>query len=338
MAFCAWLASGCASRKTRPTSPVVESAHPSATETQQAAANDPDLVRIALGKQTALVLVDVEGAASLISTRDAFLRDLTPIDRQVRTGLTTVVDEAAYLAHARAQVRAFEPAQIEKIKTVAAKVGPLLTALDLERWLPREILLVQTTGAEEGFPASFDLSYTRSGVIYVNTRGLQVLSRYLLLHELFHVLTTQQPQLRDALYAAIGFTRVERPRLPETFEPLRLTLPEVPQALHYAIKVQHEGQDVRAVPVCVANEPYTGGSMVDVASSRWAVLDERGTVRSLVDISELSGLMEQVGSNTTALSGPEEMLAENFVLLVLGDPVRTPEIITRMRAILDARH
>ena len=75
--------------------------------------------------------------------------------------------------------------------------------------------------------------------------------------------------------------------------------------------------------------------MIDVATSRWAILNDDGTVRLLAAIEELELLIEQVGQNTGALSGPEEILAENFMLLVLGTPApRSPEVTARIRAIL----
>ncbi len=294
-------------------------------------------VRVALGERTSLLLLDVQSAADEISTRDAFLRNLTLLDRQVRMGVVTELDEADFTDHARAQVRAFEPAQIEKLTKVAAQVGALLDALDLARWLPREIKVVQTTGLEEGFPEAFDLSYTRAGIIYVNTRALQLFSRQLLLHELFHVLATRNEAQREELYAAIGFTKIAPPRFSDAQNLLRMTLPEVPQVPVHAIVVRYAGESVRTVPVVMASKPYDGGTMVDVATSRWAILDADGTVRSMAEIAELEQLLEQVGRNTSSLSGPEELLAENFVLLVLGEPEpRSPEVIERMRAILNA--
>jgi len=50
---------------------------------------------------------------------------------------------------------------------------------------------------------------------------------------------------------------------------------------------------------------------------------------------ELGGLVEQVGLNAPLKSGPEEILGENFVMLVLGTTPRSPEVIERMRAVLD---
>ncbi len=336
----AWLSCGLGCASHRPVAAPVMRAPTQQQPLQSAPPADVPValaawVRVALGERTTLLLLDVDSAAEQIATRDDFMRGLTLLDRQVRMKVVSNVDEAAFVTHARAQVRAFKPKQIAKLTKVAAEVGALLQAQDLARWLPREIKLVQTTGVEEGFPPAFDLSYTRAGVIYINSRALQLLSRQLLIHELFHILTTNHPAQREALFAAIGFSKIEAPQFPKELAGLSLTLPEVPQGARHAIRVRYKGESVLAVPLCVLMEPYAGAEMYEVAASRWAILDKHGIVRSLAEVGELEQLFEQVGKNTTALSGPDEILAENFVMLVLGtDKAASPEVLTRMRAIL----
>jgi hypothetical protein len=57
----------------------------------------------------------------------------------------------------------------------------------------------------------------------------------------------------------------------------------------------------------------------------------------LVEVEAVEGFFEQIGRNTGYIIHPEEILADNFVLLVLGrttPPVPNPEIPEEMRAIL----
>ncbi len=292
--------------------------------------------QVSLGPGHGLVLLEPAAASERVARADAFFRALTPLDRRLRLGVETPVDGATFVRHVRAQVRPFEPAHVDKLARVAGQVGAALSALGLLRWLPEAVQLVHTTGAEEGLPTDFDLSYTRDGVIYVNTRALAVLSQQLLLHELFHVLCAAHPAQRDALYASIGFARVARVDLTQRFEPLRLATPEVPRAEH-GIRVRHAGSAVLAVPMSAAIDGAPGGSMFDVEGTRWALVGDGGRVTALVDASALDGLTEQVGRNTPVGLGPEEILAENFVLFALGVArLPSPEVIARMRAILVA--
>ena len=51
---------------------------------------------------------------------------------------------------------------------------------------------------------------------------------------------------------------------------------------------------------------------------------------------ELSGFFEQVGRNTEYIIHPEEILAENFALLILGKQnLPSPEIVEKMRRVLE---
>jgi hypothetical protein len=55
----------------------------------------------------------------------------------------------------------------------------------------------------------------------------------------------------------------------------------------------------------------------------------------LYSFKELSGFIEQVGKNTNYIIHPEEILADNFKLLIKGDSnVLSPEIIERLREAL----
>jgi len=293
----------------------------------------PALVRLPLCAGHELVLLDEPSAAALISTRDAYIAAMTPLDRRLRAGKKAPVDDAAYLAFAREQARGFTPAQIEKLKGVASQVGDVLDALGFARWLPAEIQLGQTTGAEEGLSPSFDLSYTRSGVIYVNARAIDLLSRQLLLHELFHVMAATHPALRDALYRALGFEKVNVVDYPPEIEGVRMTMPEVLRA-EYGIRVTHAGMPVLAIPIAASSVLEPQQPMIDVLMTRWVIVDQRGAAVALATEGELGGLAEQVGLNAPVQSGPEEILAENFVTLVLGTTPRSPDVIARMRALL----
>jgi hypothetical protein len=49
-----------------------------------------------------------------------------------------------------------------------------------------------------------------------------------------------------------------------------------------------------------------------------------------------SGFFEQVGRNTDYLIHPEEILADNFALLVVGDKrIVSPEVINRIKKVLE---
>jgi hypothetical protein len=60
-----------------------------------------------------------------------------------------------------------------------------------------------------------------------------------------------------------------------------------------------------------------------------------GSSPKVVGVERLSGFMEQIGRNTNYIIHPEEILADNFALLVLGEQkVPSPEIPQRMKEVL----
>lgn len=292
------------------------------------------LPRVALDATHHLVLLDVDAARARILANDAFMQNLTPLDRQVRMGKSTPVTHAEFVDYVAAQVRAFQPAQIEKLAVMTERVGAALNELGLMDLVPAEIEVVQTSGAEEGFGPIFDLSYTRNHVMYINTRALALISRQLLLHELLHVMCSERPALQERLFASLGFLPVGAPSLRPEHAAIRLTMPENATPRH-ALRARFEGHSVLAMPLTFVPEPYTSGGMVDVSVSLWGILGPHNDVTALVPIEKLEGWEEQLGKNTQMLASPEEVLAENFVLLVLGKPEPpSPEILTRMLAVL----
>lgn len=56
----------------------------------------------------------------------------------------------------------------------------------------------------------------------------------------------------------------------------------------------------------------------------------------LLDVRQVRGFYEQVGRNTNYIIHPEEILADNFSLLLLGKTkVRSPEIQQKIAAVLN---
>ena len=77
--------------------------------------------------------------------------------------------------------------------------------------------MIKTTGREEG-----NAAYCRGKAIVLPASKLQLppnrLQR-LLMHELFHLLSRQDPQLRKQLYGIVGFTPCDPIALPASMCP-----------------------------------------------------------------------------------------------------------------------
>lgn len=312
-----------------------------ASETRRASARD-DATHIPIDAHTSLFLVDVERGRELIGRRDRFVANLSDLDRRIRMGTTEPVSEADLLAHFQAQVRPFQPEHAEHMRRAAEVIAQHLAREKINLRLPPEIPVVLTSGHEEAGDR-VGVAYTREGVIYLNERALTEPPTYLLSHELFHVYSHHHPVEREELYEAIGFRRLKGPVVwPPSVEARRVTNPDSPQTEH-AILVRYEGHEVLAAYVCLLDEDIDDPTtLFDRVSTYYAVLNANGTNATrpgddvvLANYHHLEGFFEQVGYNTGYLAGPEEILADNFELLLQNpERARTPALLTRLRQVM----
>ena len=298
-----------------------------------------DGMRIPIDAQAAFLLADVESARTLIARKDGFVTGMSELDRQARLGKSGPVSEDELLTHFKAQVRAFAPQQVERMREAAKAIGAALAREHIVLDLPGDVVVVLTSGFEEA-GVQVGVAYTREGVIYLNERALEEVPTYLLSHELFHVYGHYHPDTREKLYEAIGFMPLgKRIAWPEPIEARRVSSPDSPFAEH-AIRVRYQGKEKLAVYVCLADgKEATGPSLFDQASTYYALLDpseasaeKLGADVELANYHSFEGFFEQVGYNTGYLAGPEEILADNFeMLLEHPERARTPELLARMR-------
>ena len=142
-----------------------------------------------------------------------------------------------------ASQRTAEPTNLKEFLDFAAGAGRRWTATEEANWkalvdklsdamrglnlhLPN-IYLVKTSGEEE-----FDAAYTRRNVIMLlqSMTSLPTTDSrrayFLLAHETFHILSRMDSQLRDDLYALLGFETVYGFEYPAELEERRISNPD----------------------------------------------------------------------------------------------------------------
>ena len=284
-------------------------------------------------------------ARALLTTRDDFVERMSPFDRAARLKTDQDVTEQQYLDFVGAQARDWSDAERQKIERAIAAIQPRLAEFNLP--LPKQIDLVRTTGQEEG--GAF---YTRGGAIMFPTRRLarddEARLRKTFCHELFHVLSRHAPELREKLYAAIGYEPCGEVPFPAELADRKLTNPDAPRNDH-AIKLKIEEVEHWAVPILYARTPRydvnRGGEFFDYLEFRFLVVDrdESGAATPvtengqplLAQPAEVGNLFEQIGRNTQYIIHPEEVLADNFAMLILNEPnPPSPEILLKLEKVL----
>jgi hypothetical protein len=287
--------------------------------------------------ETTFKFANINEGREVLTARDDFVERLSPFDRAARMKKEGEVSDTDYLAFVGDNVMEWKPEEQEKVAAAFASVREKLLAYDLP--LPAEILFIKTTGTEEG-----NAAYTRANAIVFPEEKLagepHQLQR-LLCHELFHVLSRADDGFREKLYATIGFEKCDEVQLPQALATRKITNPDAPRNDH-AIRVNVDGASRWAVPVLIATSPYNaerGGEFFDYLELKFLLLNDQKKLDpesvELVDRRELGEFFEQVGRNTGYIIHPEEILADNFALLVLPQgELPSPEIVERMETVL----
>jgi hypothetical protein len=299
---------------------------------------------VALGNTTAHFATPSEGR-QILTTKDEFIQRLSPFDRSARMKTDKTVSEDAFLQFVGRNVIDWTKEEMQTMEAALEAIPPLLRDLPLS--LPQSVQFIKTTGEEEG-----NAAYTRATAIVIPQSELGKSKedlKKLICHELFHILSRQNPELREKLYAIIGFTRCNEIALLPELQRRKITNPDAPRNDHF-IRLKINGQESLVVPVLLSSvETYDvkrGGEFFAYLQFQFLVVEKasastdfkavtEGSSPRLVGPSDVSGFMEQIGNNTQYIIHPEEILADNFALLILGEQkVPSPEIPRKMREVL----
>lgn len=300
---------------------------------------------VQFGSNTVVHFASVSEGRKVLTAKDEFVRHSSPFDRAARLKTDKPVSEDEYLAFVGKSVIKWTAEETQQVEAALKKIQPLLQAWPLA--FPATMQMIKTTGAEEG-----NAAYTRGTAIMIPKAELAKAQNdlaKLICHELFHILSRQNPELREELYGIIGFVRCNDLEFPRELASRKITNPDAPLNDHF-IRLEIEGQKRPAIPVLLSRaETYDVGSgeeffayldfkflvvEAEAGSAHVQVVRENSAPK-LVSPGAVSGFLEQVGRNTEYLIHPEEILAENFALLILGEQnVKSPEVLQKMKIVL----
>lgn len=302
-------------------------------------AAEPTEVR--LSERTVIRFASPEEGREAIAKPDAFTAALSKFDLQCRLKTDQELKTADLLKLYADNVTAWPEEEVALVTTAIEFVRGRIADFKIPQ--PTTILLIRTTGKEEAGAA-----YCRGPAIVLpanmirqSEAGLQ----RLLAHELFHVLSTQNPQLRRDLYALIGFRLVEPITLPAAIRDKAITNPDAPQ-LDAIIELTLANEErVFAAPILIASvdkyDATAGKSLfaylqfkllvVAEKDGQWQAVEQDGGPR-LLEPRGLESYAKQIGKNTSYIIHPDEILADNFAHLVMQTAkLPTPEIVANMR-------
>lgn len=279
-----------------------------------------------------------EEGRKLITQRDSYIDNLTQQDLNLRCDKRdATLDDYLKLC---------EEAVLDFTEKEEAQLSLLLCEIDSElkrrgMVLPsiEQVNLVKTTGMEENDA----YGYTRGKTIYINQKTFDndAFLEHLLVHELFHIMTRNCQDFKKAMYDIIGF-KVEDKffSYPESRTLHFVSNPDVSnQVCHARFKVGRGYQNV----VVMTDLSYMYGQgnfhkrfrpfFLPIDENLEFVRDESGELAFINPTGGYDEYHEHIGRNTSYTTNPEEALAENFVIAVLGtlNDLPNPEIIDSIR-------
>jgi hypothetical protein len=285
---------------------------------------------------------------ALLSQEDEYTNRLSIFDLQFRTRtIGQTVSKSDFLAYVATQALSWEEAEKVRISRLLHSIDQKLERLQLKLPFPPTIELVKSTLREEGGAQA----YTRANYIVLSSSFISTASddkvERIIIHEFFHILTRSNPQLQKRLFSIIGFAPTNEVAYPVEIRDRRLTNPDAPFNNTY-IKVNYNGQPVEAMMIIFSTEDYRGGERLndymnvgllvvegDDNAKQPKYVGGQPVIVTVAELANVSGFFEQIGNNTSYILHPEEILAENFVLLLNQTiSIPNPEIITKMKEIL----
>lgn len=233
-----------------------------------------------------------------------------------------------------------------------ARISKTMKSLDAEikkqkynLEFPKEIVFVKTTQKEEGNAEA----YTRMNWIAIGEEALKSSSdtdlKYLVAHELFHLLTRQNVHFKKDMYQIIGFEVAEKEILfPSDLAEIRISNPDISRYDSYGT-FTIGGQKQYCTMVIYTDKPYSGNTLFDYLKIGLVPLNgefipvQKSGKTIIYSLDDAEDFYTQVGKNTSYVINPEEIMADNFAYTLIGKKdLPNPEIIQKTQKVLKANN
>ncbi len=297
------------------------------------------------GGHTRVTFASKQKGSELITDNDDYLSRISTFDRNSKTQRNGDVSQADLVRFFGANTMEWTEKEKRKITIGINLFRDMAAQFNLP--LPDEVFFVKTTGREEGGAA-----YTRANAIFFPEHFIAVPQErlnFVVAHEFFHVLSRTNPELRDKLYEVIGFKNSGEVELPPFLKEHKISNPDAPVHQH-VIELQLNGKAHWGVPLIYSERDFDadeGKTFFQYLVHKLLVVEKDGRpfdeIRKsfgsddarLCFPNEVDGYFEQVGKNTGYMIHPEEILAENFVHMLMKTPnLPNPEITAKMSSVL----
>lgn len=292
-------------------------------------------ISIPLSATQKIIFLDSTTAAQAISEdkSERFFDEIRHLDMEIQMNNPTKLNRASllplYKKHLQKSALTFTKkeqeditAQFQKAFVLCKKIHPSI--------FPKTIKLIKTDGNHYG-PSVY---YTRDNCIIIpenvlgNASGIQFFET--MLHEIFHIYSRENPKKRNALYARIGFKPLGKPLTIPAELNRRILLN--PDGIDFRYKIDltdKSGRQFSALPIIYSSVPNYNANQtsffgylkfelfeIEEQDGGW-IVKTTGNNSSTIKMEE-TDFFRQIGPNTDYIIHPDEVLADNFILLAVS--------------------
>ncbi|MFT5166761.1 MAG: hypothetical protein ACI8P3_001993 [Saprospiraceae bacterium] len=285
--------------------------------------------------------LDSTQAAERIATdqKELFFNYINVLDMsiQLKASFPDSTDREIVLAEYKnslqTTVMGFSKVDLDFIKKALTNIFAT-SAFDLKKIINKPIALIKVSGIHYGEGTY----YTRENCIIIPANELQnpISSDFekVIKHELFHIYSRYHPEKRKALYELIGYKSIGDIRHLQMNQRLRSRILLNPDGINYAyaINLQKESKAFQAIPLIIANKEqfdtnqtaffnYLQFDLYKIQPPFSRLIKVESTIEgeSIIHYKEQPEFWTQIGDNTDYIIHPDEVLADNFVLLLNGE-------------------
>lgn len=298
-----------------------------------------------------IILIDNEKAVEEFSKHDLFVNSMSKFDIQSRLKVDDNADISvnAYINFITRQIIEWND---ENTKIISDTINSLNHS-DIIKYFkfPEIIYIIVTNGNDEGNSAycrNMNLIIMPENKIkkeFVKNPKTGLFWNETLIHELFHIWSRNNLEIREKFYEIIGYHKTPKViSFPDELKELKITNPDAPITQHY-ISLKYNNELCCMAPILIAKTPYdieTKKNFFSYISFEFIILDDNTLepTNKIVKLNEVEeALYEKIGKNTDYIIYPEETMADNFVLLIQNkdkSDIPNPEILQNMKNILFA--
>jgi hypothetical protein len=288
-----------------------------------------------------VVFASLERSKLLLAQEDVYTDRWSAMDIDIRMQKANSTKQEL-MNYIPTQARAWNENEKELLYQILSDYNRVIESQAYHLNFPDTIFFIKTTMDEELRGAS---AYTRANAVIFN--GEKITSTdaqlpHLVVHELFHILSRHDPELRRAMYQIIGFELMDEVKLTSRLASTKLSNPDAPFNDSYIRLVNH-GEAMECMMLLYANKEYNGGGLLDylnvglvkLTGTDQKQIDLQGGEPVILQINQVPNFFDQVGKNTNYIINPEEIMADNFAFTLNGkNDLPNPEIIDEIKKYL----